>query len=139
APLIDAPASLPQQLPGRPFAAAADAALNLAAPEPPTEAPPKPITVTAPLLPVSPPPPPTGPAAAPPVAPPAFPPYLLMRELQGTYEGGVVAGARLNIYGWTEGSYTFAPHRGVWPSVQASPTDEFMMNQNWLVFERPVV
>jgi hypothetical protein len=108
---------------------------NVAAPADQT---PAPIQITAPLLPPPPAPPalPSAPAAAP---PPEFPPYLLMRELQGTYVGGVVAGDRLNIYGWTEGSYTYARSRGAWPIVAQSPTDEFLLNQNWLVFERPVM
>ncbi len=100
-------------------------------------APPGPVVVQAPLLP---------PAAAP-VAPAATPAtvapadrWLFMKAVQGTWEGDILVGNRLNLYGWTEGSYTYGSHgRGPWPMSAQSPTNEFLGNQNWLVFERTVV
>ncbi len=109
-------------------------------PEPSSPVPEKerqPVEVTAPLL-----PPAAATPAAPAPAPAAVPPdrWLLMKALQGTWEGDELVGNRTQVYGWTEGSYTYGSEgRGAWPMLAQSPTNEFLMNQNWLIVERTVV
>jgi hypothetical protein len=140
-PAAEAPASVPATLPDLPAAASDAPPLNAAEPakaaEPPPDQPPAPIVVPAPLLP--PPVPPAAPPAAAAAAAAPAPRWLFMKELQGTWEGGVLDGNRMDIYGWTEGSYTYSGHHGVWPMTAQSPTGDFLLNQNWLVFERTVV
>jgi hypothetical protein len=106
--------------------------------KPPVETPPS-VVIPAPLLPapaVT--PPPTEVKETPAPAPPDR--WILMKALQGTYWGDLLIGNRMQIYGWTEGSYTYgSAGRGQWPMLAQSPTDTFLLNQNWLVFERTVV
>lgn len=101
--------------------------------EPKGAAPPEVSVPGAPLAPAPP------AAAAAPVAAPADR-WLLMKALQGTWAGNALIGSRLNVYGWTEASYTAGSEgHGAWPMLAQSPTDNFLLNQNWLVFERTVV
>ena len=136
---VQAPLKL--NLPAEPaIPAEAEPFFNVAAPEPapPADAP-APINITAPLLPTPPAAPVPPLAAAPAAAPPAFPPYLFMRAVQGTWEGNEMLGNRLNLYGWTEASYTANRTHATTPMLAQSPGSAFEMNQNWLVFERTVV
>src|SRR5438874_679155 len=67
---------------------------------------------------------PGAPLAPAPVAAPAAPAaaapdrWLLMKALQGSWAGNAMVGSRLNIYGWTEGSYTAGSEgHGAWPML----------------------
>lgn len=117
-----------------------DATVQAAAPAdvPPPPQPTPPILINAPLLPPTPKPP--APAAAAAAAtPPVTPPYLFMKAVQGTYEGNLLIGNRMDAYGWTEAAYTASRTHATWPMLAQSPTNALEMNQNWLVFERTVV
>lgn len=75
-----------------------------------------------------------------PPAPPAGDRWLLMRALQGTWYGHVLDSNRIAVYGWTEGSITLSSQGPInWPMVFQSPTNQFLLNQNWIVAERAVL
>ena len=63
-----------------------------------------------------------------------------MKELQGTWEGDLLDSNRMQISGWTDASYTFSSDR-----VSNQPmgfnyrANQFLLQQNWLRFERLVV
>jgi hypothetical protein len=97
------------------------------------------IEATIPALPPRPPPP--APPAPPP-SPPAAPAdrWLVMRELQGTLPGAVLDGNRLRVLGWTEMSFTASSdmHEQL-PMGFNYRANDFLLQQNWLRFERTVV
>jgi hypothetical protein len=99
---------------------------------------PPPVEVTAPVL------PPTPAPAAPPPAPPAPPApaerWWLMKELQGTWPGALLDDTRLRLYGWTDMSFTASTdsHEQL-PMGFNYRANDFLLQQNWLRFERPVV
>ncbi|HXG11742.1 MAG TPA: outer membrane beta-barrel protein [Gemmataceae bacterium] len=80
------------------------------------------------------------PAEQPP--PPPAPPdrWLLMRCLQGTWPGYLLDGHRMQLYGWVEGSYNASSvAQNNSPVVWTDRANEFLMQQAWVRFERPVV
>src|SRR5262245_24022242 len=86
----------------------------------------------------------TSPPEAPTVAAPAPPPppdrWLLMRSLQGTWPGWLLDGNRLQISGWTDASFTASSDdRSNLPMGFNHRANEFLLQQNWLRFERSVV
>ena len=84
-----------------------------------------------------------SPPAEPPPAPPTAPPpdrWLLMRSLQGTWPGWLLDENRLSISGWTDISFTASTDRDSnLPMGFNYRANEFLLQQNWLRFERPVV
>jgi hypothetical protein len=63
-----------------------------------------------------------------------------MRLLQGTYYGSVLDGNRMQVYGWTEGSFTASSDRhSNLPMGFNYRANEFLLQQNWVRFERSVV
>ncbi len=97
-----------------------------------------PVEVSAPLLP----PPPTPSAPAPPPAPPAVPAerWFLMRELQGTGPGALLDDRRLRVYGWTDLTFTASSaDDSNLPLGFNWRANQFVMQQNWLRIEEPIV
>lgn len=103
-----------------------------------TEPGPKPIEVAAPAL------PPTAAPAPATEAPPAAPTppdrWALMRSLQGTWPGSLLDDNRLSLYGWVNASATASSATGNHsPMVWNDFANEFLLQQAWARFERPVV
>jgi hypothetical protein len=94
----------------------------------------KPEVVPAPLLPA--PAPPAPPPAPPPPPPPRWP---LMRSLQGTYPGWLLDGNRIQVSGWTDGSFTASSdaHEQL-PMGLNYKANQFLLQANWLRVERTV-
>ncbi len=96
-----------------------------------------PVEITAPVL------PPTSAAApAAPAPAPNIPPdrWALMKELQGTWPGALLDDNRLRVYGWTEMSFTASSDaRDQLPMGLNYLANNFLLQQNWLRFERTVV
>jgi hypothetical protein len=111
--------------------------LVLAQVPPPAEVTPDTAEFTVPSLP--PPAPPEQPAL-PATAHAATDRWPLMLELQGTPAGAILDDNRLRLYGWTEGSFTAstAP-RDQLPMGFNYLANDFLLQQNWLRFERTVV
>jgi hypothetical protein len=66
--------------------------------------------------------------------------YLLMRALQGTWLGDVLEGERLRISGWTDVSFTASStDDSNLPMGFNWRANQFLLQQNWLRFERSVV
>ncbi len=86
---------------------------------------------------------PAPPVVVPPAAPaPAAPSdrWALMKFLQGTGPGIALDTERIRITGWTEGSYTASSdHSEQLPMGFNYRANEFLLQQNWLRVERPVV
>jgi hypothetical protein len=63
-----------------------------------------------------------------------------MKELQGTLPGAVLDDNRLRLYGWTETSFTASSdaHEQL-PMGFNYRANDFLLQQNWLRFERTVV
>src|SRR5262249_36783155 len=82
-------------------------------------------------------PPPPQPAEQPAPAPDR---WLLMRSLQGTWPGWQLDSNRLQLSGWTDLSLTAssASHNQL-PMGFNFRANDFLLQQNWLRFERPVV
>jgi hypothetical protein len=100
--------------------------------EPPQETP----TPQPPATVVSPTPPPAAIAAA----APSPDRWLLMKSLQGTWEGSVLDSQRLSVSGWTEGSFTASSdQRSNLPMGFNYRANEFLLQQNWLRIDRAVV
>jgi hypothetical protein len=79
---------------------------------------------------------------APPPPPAATSPdrWLLMKALQGTYPGWLLDSQRIQVYGWTEGSFTASSARNEQlPMGFNYRANEFLLQQNWLRIERSVV
>jgi hypothetical protein len=91
------------------------------------------------VIPVQPSAQPTSPAAPRGPSSPAVDRWPLMRELQGTPFGAILDDNRLRLYGWTETSFT-----GSTASQDQLPmgfnyrANDFLLQQNWLRFERTV-
>jgi hypothetical protein len=96
-----------------------------------------PLEVTAPVAPVTPPvASPAGAAAAPATADR----WLLMKELQGTWEGWLLDSQRLQISGWTEISFTASTDvQSNLPMGFNYVPNDFLLQQNWLRVERSVI
>jgi hypothetical protein len=79
--------------------------------------------------------------AEPPLAapPPPADRWLLMKELQGTYPGWLLDGNRIQVYGWTDGSFTASSdaHEQL-PMGFNYKANQFLLQQNWLRVEMPV-
>jgi hypothetical protein len=73
-------------------------------------------------------------------APPPSDRWLLMKSLQGTWEGWLLDGNRLQVSGWTDLSYTASSdeHSNL-PMGFNYRANEFLLQQNWLRIERTVV
>jgi hypothetical protein len=83
----------------------------------------------------------TSPTTAVPTSP-SLPPdrWLLMKLLQGTEPGNLLYTNRLQITGWTEGSFTASSDRdNNLPMGFNYRANEFLLQQNWLRMERIVV
>jgi hypothetical protein len=135
------PAMLPEPELPRPSRPAIT--LTMAAEPAPPAVPP--ATVVVPEKPVTamvlPPPPP--PAAAPtPAAAAAAPPprYLFMDSVQGSWLGTGLDTNRITISGWTEMSFTASSAQySNQPVVWNDRANQFLLQQHWLRFDRPVV
>ena len=82
------------------------------------------------------------PAEQPPPSPATPPPdrWLLMRSLQGTWPGWLLDENRLSISGWTDISFTASSDRvSNLPMGFNYRANDFLLQQNWLRIERPVV
>jgi hypothetical protein len=63
-----------------------------------------------------------------------------MKALQGTWYGALLDGNRMQLYGWTQTSYTASSDRlSNLPMGFNYRANEFLLQQNWLRFERTVV
>jgi hypothetical protein len=88
-----------------------------------------------------------GQESPPPVETPTLPPpvaspdrWLLMKSLQGTYPGWLLDGNRAQLTGWTEFSFTASSDsRSNLPMGFNYRANEFLLQQNWVRFERSVV
>ncbi len=96
---------------------------------------PEPVQFVAPVL--SPAPAPQAPARPAPAPADRWP---LMRELQGTLPGALLDDNRLRVLGWTDVSFTAssAAHEQL-PMGFNYRANDFLLQQNWLRFERTVV
>jgi hypothetical protein len=84
----------------------------------------------------------TAPASAAPAASAPLVPnrWLLMKSLQGTWEGWLLDADRLQISGWTDLSYTSSSdEHGNLPLGFNYLANQFLLQQNWLRIERTVV
>src|SRR5262249_17134070 len=79
-------------------------------------------------------------AEAPAPAPAAADRWLLMRALQGTWPGTGPDSERLQLTGWIDASYTASSdqHSNL-PMGFNWRANEFLVQQNWIRFERTVV
>lgn len=84
---------------------------------------------------------PESPAALPTPSPtPAADRWLVMKSLQGTWPGWVLDAQRLRVSGWTDLSFTGSSDRSSnLPLGFNFRANDFLLQQNWLRFERPVV
>jgi hypothetical protein len=76
-----------------------------------------------------------------PVPPPAPPPerWPLMQELQGSWPGWLLDGNRIQVLGWTEGSFTASSvRRDNTPEGSNFYANNFSVNQAWLRIDRPI-
>jgi hypothetical protein len=81
---------------------------------------------------------PTAPSSAPAASPPDR--WFLMKALQGTWEGSQLDTNRMQISGWTDVSYTFSSDQASnLPMGFNYRANEFLLQQNWVRFERQVV
>lgn len=104
----------------------------------PEEAPATALTIALPATPSPTPPPPA--AATPAPAPAPADRWLLMKCLQGSGPGLALDTERVKIYGWTEGSYTASSDRQFnLPMGFNYVANDFLLQQNWLRIDRPVV
>src|SRR5262245_37943125 len=76
-------------------------------------------------------------------APPAVPApdrWLLMESLQGTWPGWLLDAQRIRVSGWTDMSFTASSdaHSNL-PLGFNYLANNFLLEQNWLRIERPVV
>src|SRR5262245_8387411 len=86
-----------------------------------------------------------GPAApeptpAPPPPPPAPDRWLLMKALQGTWPGALLDSNRMQVTGWTDVSFTASSAADSnLPMGFNHRANQFLLQQNWVRFERTVV
>jgi hypothetical protein len=79
-------------------------------------------------------------APPPPPAVPAADRWLLMKVLQGTWPGWLLDGNRTTVSGWTEASFTASSDHGSnLPLGFNYRANAFLLEQNWLRIDRPVV
>jgi hypothetical protein len=80
------------------------------------------------------------PAPSSPPAPATPDRWLLMKSLQGTWPGWLLDSERLQVSGWTDVSFTASSdeHSNL-PLGFNHRANEFLLQQNWLRFERSVV
>jgi hypothetical protein len=65
--------------------------------------------------------------------------WLLMRSLRGTWFGSVLAENRIQVYGWTDLSFTASTDRSSnLPLGFNYRANDFLLDQNWLRIDRPV-
>jgi hypothetical protein len=96
----------------------------------------EPLVIEAPIL--VPPPVPAQPTTTAPT--PAQDRWLLMKVLQGTWEGALLDGNRMGVYGWTESSFTASTDQSTnLPMGFNYLANQFALQQNWLRVERTVV
>ncbi|HEY2784208.1 MAG TPA: outer membrane beta-barrel protein, partial [Fimbriiglobus sp.] len=70
---------------------------------------------------------------------PVAPKYLAERLLEGTRLGDFFAERGIRLYGWTEMSYTYGTaDQSNAPQKFVDRAREFLFNQNYLVFEKPI-
>jgi hypothetical protein len=83
---------------------------------------------------------PPAPEAPPPPPAPQPDRWLLMKSLQGTWPGWLLDSHRVSISGWTDLSFTAssAEHSQL-PLGFNYLANEFLLQQNWLRIDRPVV
>jgi hypothetical protein len=83
---------------------------------------------------------PSPPIPLTPVSSPVSDRWLLMKSLQGTWPGAVLDSQRMQITGWTDVSFTASSDRDSnLPLGFNYRANEFVLQQNWLRFERSVV
>ncbi len=86
--------------------------------------------------------PPEAQAPAVPATPPSAPPpdrWLLMKSLQGTWPGAVLDSQRMQVTGWTDVSFTASSaDDSNLPLGFNHRANQFLLQQNWLRFERSV-
>src|SRR5262245_1231368 len=65
--------------------------------------------------------------------------WLLMKALQGTWIGGLLDSERVQVLGWIDMSYTASSDRRTnLPIGFNYQANEFLLQQNWIRFERTV-
>ena len=65
--------------------------------------------------------------------------WLAMQTMQGTWPGWLLDSNRLSLSGWTELSYTASSDRSSnYPQGFNDRADQFLLQQNWIRFERTV-
>src|SRR5947209_7977431 len=83
---------------------------------------------------------PAEPAPPPPAAAPTPERWALMKALQGTWPGWLLDEQRIRVSGWTEASFTASSDRDTnLPMGFNYRANDFLLQQNWLRIERPVV
>ena len=66
--------------------------------------------------------------------------WLLMKALQGTWEGAVLDANRMQVYGWADMAFTASSNSKLnLPMGQNFLANDYMLLQNWIRFERTVV
>jgi hypothetical protein len=76
----------------------------------------------------------------PPAPPPAADRWLLMKSLQGTWPGWLLDGERMQLTGWLDASFTASSAKNSnLPMGFNYRANEFLLQQNWVRFERAVV
>ena len=82
----------------------------------------------------------TSAAPAPPPTAPAADRWILMKLLQGTWEGALLDDNRLRLYGWADMTETASTDRRTQlPMGFNYAANDFLLQQSWLRFERTVV
>jgi hypothetical protein len=97
---------------------------------------PEPLIIDAPFASPSP-PPPAAPAPTPPTAPDR---WLLMKALQGTWEGALLDENRMAVSGWTDLTFTASSaDDSNLPLGFNHRANQFLVQQNWIRFDQAVV
>jgi hypothetical protein len=84
---------------------------------------------------------PAAPSAPPsPVSAPSPDRWILMKSLQGTWPGAILDAERMQVTGWTDLSFTASSdaHSNL-PMGFNDRANDFLLQQNWVRFERAVV
>jgi hypothetical protein len=77
---------------------------------------------------------------APAPSPPPADRWPLMKALQGTWYGSLLDGNRMQVYGWADVSFTASSDRHTnLPMGFNYLANQFLLQQNWIRFERTVV
>jgi hypothetical protein len=96
-----------------------------------------PAPILAPLPSAGPPPGLPSPVSQAVKAPERWP---LMRALQGTWLGAGLEEQRMQVYGWTQGNFTASSDRDSnLPYGMNYKANQFLLEQNWLRIDRPIV